>query len=58
VILQALVLGYGVGLASHLLWDMVYYGDVRWLPGGGLDRLWLGANGIACLVPLMLKTRK
>jgi hypothetical protein len=58
VILQALVLGYGVGLASHLLWDMVFYGNVRWVPGGGLDRLWLGANGIACLIPLLIKTRK
>jgi hypothetical protein len=58
VILQVLVLGYGVGLASHLLWDMVYYGNVRWLPGGGLDRLWLGANGLACLLPLMLSSRR
>jgi Domain of unknown function (DUF5942) len=56
--LQTLVLGYGVGLASHLLWDMVYYGDVRWLPGGVADRLWLGANGVACLVPLLVSTRK
>jgi hypothetical protein len=58
VILQVLVLGYGIGLASHLLWDVVYYGDVRWLPGGLLGRLWLGANGLACLVPLMIKTQR
>jgi hypothetical protein len=58
VILQTLVLGYGIGLASHLLWDMVYYGNVRWLPGGPLDRLWLGANGVACLVPLMIKSQR
>ena len=58
VILQALVLGYGIGLASHLLWDVVYYGNVRWLPGGLLDRLWLGANGLACLVPLMVKSQR
>jgi hypothetical protein len=56
--LQTLVLGYGVGLASHLLWDMVYYGNVRWLPGGMLDRLWLGANGVACLIPLMINSRR
>jgi hypothetical protein len=55
VMLQVLVLGYGIGLASHLLWDMVDYGDVRWLPGGMVDRLWLGANGVVCLVPLMAK---
>jgi hypothetical protein len=58
VILQALVLGYGIGLASHLLWDVVYYGNVRWLPGGPLDRLWLGANGLACLVPLMVRSQR
>jgi len=33
-VLQALVMGYGVGLASHLWWDIVFYGDVRWIPGG------------------------
>ena len=48
--LQTLVLGFGVGLASHLLWDVVDYGDVRWLPGGLLDRIWLGSNGFLCLV--------
>jgi Domain of unknown function (DUF5942) len=58
VLLQALVLGYGVGLASHLLWDMVFYGDVRWLSGDVLGRLWLGVNGVLCLMPLTLKTRK
>jgi hypothetical protein len=57
-ILQTLVLGYGVGLASHLLWDMVYYGDVRWLPGGMLDRVWLGANGVVCLMPLMIASKR
>ena len=57
VILQALVLGYGLGLASHLLWDVVYYGDVRWLSGDLAGRLWLGVNGLACLLPLMLKSQ-
>jgi hypothetical protein len=58
VVLQTLALGYGIGLASHLLWDMLYYGNVRWLPGGMLDRLWLGVNGIACLVPPLVSSRK
>jgi hypothetical protein len=57
VMVQVLVLGYGIGLASHLLWDMVDYGDVRWLPGGMVDRLWLGANGLVCLLPLVGKNR-
>jgi hypothetical protein len=48
--LQILVTGYGVGLASHLWWDVLYYGDVRWLPGGIIDRLWLGANGLLCMI--------
>jgi hypothetical protein len=58
VILQAAVLGYGVGLASHLLWDTLFYGDVRWLPGGMVDRLWLAGNGLACLVPLMVRSQR
>ena len=57
VILQGVVLGYGVGLASHLWWDTLFYGDVRWLPGGMADRLWLGANALACLVPLMIRSQ-
>lgn len=58
VILQVLVLGYGIGLASHLLWDVVDYGNVQWLSGGMLDRLWLGSNALACLVPLMVKSQR
>ena len=55
--LATLVAGYGVGLASHLWWDVVYYGDVRWLPGGTLDRLWLGVHGLFCLTtPRGIKT--
>jgi hypothetical protein len=56
VILQVLVLGYGLGLTSHLWWDTLFYGDVRWLPGGMVDRVWLAGNGLACLVPLMLRS--
>jgi len=49
-LLQTLVVGYGVGIASHLWWDIVYYGDVRWIPGGFLDRAWLGVNGLLCFI--------
>jgi hypothetical protein len=31
---------------------------VRWLPGGMVDRLWLAGNGLACLVPLMIKSQR
>jgi hypothetical protein len=58
VLLQTLVLGYGVGLASHLWWDVVDYGNVHWLPGGTIDRLWLGMNGLVCLMPLLLKSQR
>ena len=48
--LRAARIGYRLGLGSHLLWDLVEYGDVRWLPGGTLDRLWLGVNGLVCFI--------
>jgi len=50
VFLQTLIIGYGLGLASHLWWDVVDYGDVRWLSGSTLDRLWLTANGILVFI--------
>ncbi len=50
ILLHTLVGGFGVGLASHLLWDVFDHADVRWLPGAVIDRLWLGVNGILCLV--------
>jgi hypothetical protein len=54
---QPLVIGYGIGLASHLWWDVFDHGDVRWLPGSMLDRLWLGVNGIGALIPLRHNTQ-
>ena len=44
------VYGFGIGLASHLLWDVVSFGDVRWLPRE-YDRWWLVLNGLVCLIP-------
>jgi hypothetical protein len=58
VVLQTLVLGYGVGLASHLWWDVLDYGDVRWLRGGALGRLWLSVNGVICLLPLLIYSKR
>jgi len=43
--LHILVAGYGVGLASHLWWDIVYYGDVRWLPGDTMTGCGLASMG-------------
>ena len=48
-VIHTLVAGYGIGLASHLWWDVLYYGDVRWLPGSVIDRVWLGVHGLLCL---------
>ena len=48
-VLHTLVAGYGIGLASHLWWDVLYYGDVRWLSGGVIGRVWLGVHGLLCL---------
>ena len=55
---RILVAGYGIGLASHLWWDIVAFGDVRWLPGSTLDRLWLGIHGLLCLVPSINPLRR
>ncbi len=46
----ATISAFGVGLGSHLIWDLFDKADVRWIPGAGLDRMWLGANGALCLV--------
>jgi hypothetical protein len=35
-----------LGLSSHLVLDVIQYGDVRWIPGGRLDRLWLSGNAV------------
>lgn len=43
---MAVHVGLALGLASHLLLDVWDYGDVRWLPGGTLDRLWLGGHAV------------
>lgn len=30
-----LSIGFAIGLASHLVWDTLFYGDVRMISGGG-----------------------
>jgi len=42
----ALHVGFALGLASHLGLDVWQYGDVRWIPGGTLDRLWLSGHAL------------
>lgn len=47
---QRLALAFHVslalGLSSHLVLDVIQYGNVHWIPGGGLDRLWLSGNAV------------
>ncbi|MFT5468073.1 MAG: hypothetical protein ACI8UO_003181 [Verrucomicrobiales bacterium] len=38
--------GFGIGLGSHLIWDTIDFGDVRWFPGTAFDKIWLLGNGI------------
>jgi hypothetical protein len=38
------VVGFGLGVASHLFWDCIYYGNVHWIPGRFWDRTFLIAN--------------
>ncbi len=45
----AVHVSFALGLASHLLWDIWDYGDVRWFPGGTLDRFWLGGHALLLL---------
>jgi len=40
---------FGVGIAAHLIWDVFDHADVRWIPGGTLDRIWLISNAMLCL---------
>ncbi len=55
---HVLVTGFGIGLASHLLWDVVDYGDVRWISGGFADRVWLSVNGAICLYRLPVRRKE
>lgn len=42
----ALHVALALGLASHLGLDVWQYGNVRWIPGGTLDRLWLSGHAL------------
>ena len=50
IFLALIIAGFGVGLGSHLIWDLFDQADVRWIPGGFLDSSWLGLNGLFCLI--------
>lgn len=50
-IARYVLLGYGIGLCSHLFIDAFDRDEIRWLPGGLIvDRVWLVSNSLLCLV--------
>ncbi len=50
-------IGFGLGLASHLFWDIIFYGNVHWISGRMEDRLFLGIN-MAILFFLIARTER
>jgi Na+/proline symporter len=57
--------GMGLGVASHLFWDTVEYGNVHWIPGKFWDQVFLMTNAIGIVlwslgakVPLKQKARE
>ena len=46
---HVLIVGFSIGLSSHLFMDIVFYGNVLWISGGNSDRLFLLANGLILL---------
>lgn len=47
-------IGFAIGLASHLIWDTIFYGDVRMISGGNNDRIYLlGSAGVLILISLI-----
>ena len=41
---MAAQVGFALGLSSHLVLDILQYGDVRWIPGNTLGKLWLAGH--------------
>jgi hypothetical protein len=47
--------GFALGLSSHLFWDIIYYGNVHWIPGKFLDCLFLGINACILIIWIILR---
>jgi hypothetical protein len=50
--------GFALGVASHLFWDIIFYGDVKLIPSGAFDRLFLLLNCLALVGYASLKKDK
>ncbi|MCI5219292.1 MAG: hypothetical protein D3914_08915 [Candidatus Electrothrix sp. LOE2] len=48
-ILTIFISGFGIGVGSHLLWDLFDRANIRGISGRNSGRLWLGANGLLCI---------
>ena len=53
-----LIIGFSLGLSSHLFWDIIAYGNVQWIPGGNNDRLFLLVNGVALIFASLIMNKK
>lgn len=52
------VIGFCLGLSSHLFWDIVVYGNVQWISGGNNDRLFLFINGSILIAASLIINKK
>ncbi|MCI5126513.1 MAG: hypothetical protein D3925_19055 [Candidatus Electrothrix sp. AR5] len=43
------ITGFGIGVGSHLLWDLFDRANIRGISSRGWSRFWLGSNGLLCL---------
>jgi membrane-bound metal-dependent hydrolase YbcI (DUF457 family) len=53
-----LVIGFCLGLASHLFWDIIAYGNVHWIKGGNNDRLFLLVNTLLLIIAAAIINHK
>ena len=49
-LMAAVYISFALGLSSHLVLDVIQYGNVKWIPGGTLDRLWLTLNAVVLAI--------
>ena len=53
-----LLVGFCLGLSSHLFWDIIAYGNVQWIKGGNNDRMFLLINAILLIVLSIIINKK
>ncbi|KAF3978788.1 MAG: hypothetical protein HFP77_00115 [Methylococcales symbiont of Iophon sp. n. MRB-2018] len=53
-----LIIGFCLGLSSHLAWDIVAYGNVQWISGGNNDRLFLFINALILIIVAIVINKK